>query len=81
MTDRRSWAASSASLPIEVDVAVVLSEVWELISRNTCMLREMLCDEVAWSLLGISMAGWNAIASAVLAFLWLRAYASSSASQ
>jgi disulfide bond formation protein DsbB len=41
----------------------------------------VLCDEVAWSLLGISMAGWNAIASAVLAFLWLRAYASSSASQ
>ena len=41
----------------------------------------VLCDEVAWSLLGISMAGWNAIASACLAGLWMRAYASSSASQ
>lgn len=29
------------------------------------------CDEVAWSLMGISMAGWNGIASAGLAGLWL----------
>lgn len=28
------------------------------------------CDAVAWSLLGISMAGWNAICSAILAALW-----------
>jgi disulfide bond formation protein DsbB len=41
----------------------------------------VLCDQVAWSLWGISMAGWNAILSLVLAWLWLRAYASSSASQ
>lgn len=39
------------------------------------------CDEIAWSLLGLSMAGWNALASLALAFLWIRAYASSSASQ
>ncbi len=39
------------------------------------------CDEVAWSLLGVSMAGWNAVACVGLAVLWLRAYASSSASQ
>ena len=25
------------------------------------------CDEIAWSLLGISMAGWNMIVSAFLA--------------
>ncbi len=41
----------------------------------------VLCDEIAWSWLGISMAGWNVIFSLVLAVLWLRAYASSSASQ
>jgi len=29
------------------------------------------CDEVAWSLFGISMAGWNAICSALLSALWL----------
>lgn len=42
------------------------------------------CDEVAWSFLGVSMAGWNAILSAALAvFAWFAAqrYASSSASQ
>lgn len=39
------------------------------------------CDEIAWSLLGVSMAGWNAILSVALALLWARAYASSSASQ
>ena len=33
----------------------------------------VLCDAVAWSWLGVSMAGWNAILSLVLAFLWFRA--------
>lgn len=28
------------------------------------------CDQVAWSLFGISMAGWNAILSAGLAAVW-----------
>ena len=31
------------------------------------------CDEIAWSLMGISMAGWNAILSFLLALLWLKA--------
>ena len=42
------------------------------------------CDEVAWSFLGISMAGWNALLSVALAaaaLLAARGYASSSASQ
>nr|WP_111301808.1 disulfide bond formation protein B [Paracoccus saliphilus] len=29
------------------------------------------CDEIAWSFLGISMAGWNALLSAGLAGLWV----------
>jgi disulfide bond formation protein DsbB len=33
----------------------------------------VLCDQVAWSLLGISMAGWNAILSLGVAGLWFRA--------
>ena len=41
----------------------------------------VLCDEIAWQWLGISMAGWNAILSLGLAVLWWRAYATSSASQ
>lgn len=47
------------------------------------------CDEVAWSLFGLSMASWNGLASLALAGLWLmaaagagrRAQLSSSASQ
>jgi disulfide bond formation protein DsbB len=31
------------------------------------------CDEVAWSLAGLSMASWNAILSVVLALAWLMA--------
>jgi disulfide bond formation protein DsbB len=33
------------------------------------------CDEVAWSLLGLSMASWNAILSLGLMALWLWAAA------
>lgn len=33
----------------------------------------VLCDQIAWSWLGISMAGWNAILSIVIAVLWFRA--------
>lgn len=33
----------------------------------------VLCTEVAWSMLGLSMASWNGIASLALAGLWLAA--------
>ena len=33
----------------------------------------VLCDEVVWSLAGLSMAGWNALLSLALAGLWLYA--------
>lgn len=31
------------------------------------------CDEVAWSLAGLSMASWNAVLSIILVGIWLRA--------
>ena len=31
------------------------------------------CDDIAWQMAGISMAGWNAIASLVLAAIWIEA--------
>lgn len=31
------------------------------------------CDDIAWEMLGISMAGWNALLSLVLVALWLTA--------
>ena len=33
----------------------------------------VMCDEVAWQLLGLSMASWNTIASLILASIWFRA--------
>ncbi|MDW4497705.1 disulfide bond formation protein B [Sulfitobacter sp. D35] len=33
----------------------------------------VMCDEVVWSLFGLSMAGWNAFLSLVLVVFWLRA--------
>ena len=41
----------------------------------------VMCDDIVWQMFGISMAGYNAIISVVLAVLWFKAYASSSASQ
>ncbi|MEP1963004.1 disulfide bond formation protein B [Tateyamaria sp.] len=32
------------------------------------------CDEVAWQLMGLSMAGWNMVISLCLAGLWLAAF-------
>jgi disulfide bond formation protein DsbB len=31
------------------------------------------CDEIPWQMLGISMAGWNAIISLGLAAVWVMA--------
>ena len=33
--------------------------------------RVVRCDEIAWQMAGISMAGWNAIISAALVAIWL----------
>ncbi len=33
----------------------------------------VMCDEVAWSFAGLSMASWNAILSLALACIWIRA--------
>ncbi len=34
----------------------------------------VMCDEVVWSFLGLSMAGWNALLSLGLAAIWLAAW-------
>ena len=41
---------------------------------NRIMTAPMVrCDDVAWEMLGLSMASWNALASAVLVLFWLLA--------
>lgn len=45
----------------------------DLLSTDTTVGAPAGCDQVAWSLFGISMAGYNVILSVALAGLWLRA--------
>jgi len=33
----------------------------------------ILCDQISWSFMGLSMAAWNAVFSLLLALVWLRA--------
>ena len=39
----------------------------------------VMCDEVAWQMLGLSMASWNAVLSLGLLVLWIAAYRAPSA--
>lgn len=45
----------------------------DLLNTEVTVGAPAACDKVAWSLLGISMAGWNVIASLAFAGLWLAA--------
>ncbi len=45
----------------------------DLLSTET-LDRVVMCDEIAWSLLGISMPGWNALISLILCAMWLTAF-------
>lgn len=38
-------------------------------------LNVVMCDEVAWAFVGLSMATWNALLSFLLALLWISAMA------
>ena len=33
----------------------------------------VMCDEIVWQMLGLSMAGWNAVISLVLVIVWIMA--------
>lgn len=35
--------------------------------------RLVMCDQVSWELLGLSMASWNALFSVVLVLVWMKA--------
>lgn len=45
----------------------------DLLSTDT-VDRIVMCDEIAWAFMGISMPGWNAIFSALLCLIWIAAY-------
>jgi disulfide bond formation protein DsbB len=74
--EQRWWAGPSSCVGGPID-GLSTAELIDRI-RAAPLVR---CDEIPWSLLGLSMAGWNVIAQLALAALFLRAYGSSSASQ
>ncbi len=45
----------------------------DLLNPSVDVAAPVRCDEIAWQMLGVSMAGWNAIVSTLLAGLWLAA--------
>lgn len=47
--------------------------VSDLLNPDVAIAAPIRCDAIAWSLFGISMAGWNVILSLGLAGLWLLA--------
>ncbi|MBN2630559.1 MAG: disulfide bond formation protein B [Rhodobacteraceae bacterium] len=44
--------------------------VTDLLNPDVSVAPPVRCDEVAWSFLGLSMAGWNVLASLGFAGLW-----------
>ncbi|WP_435260050.1 disulfide bond formation protein B [Thioclava sp. FR2] len=42
----------------------------DLLNPNANVAAPIRCDEIAWSMFGISMAGWNVIASLGFAAIW-----------
>nr|WP_147124850.1 disulfide bond formation protein B [Shimia ponticola] len=40
---------------------------------NLDSVRVIMCDEISWQMLGLSMPGWNALLSFGLAFVWIMA--------
>lgn len=45
----------------------------DLLNPDVVVAAPVRCDEIAWALAGISMAGWNAILSLALAVIWVMA--------
>jgi disulfide bond formation protein DsbB len=65
----RHWIAG----PTACTAAPIHATTIEELTAQILATPVVRCDEVQWSLLGISLAGWNALASALMAGLAVRA--------
>ena len=65
----RGWWEGPSSCSAQSIGGLTTDELFEQIMTAPVVR----CDEVAWSLIGLSMASWNMIASLVLAALWIAA--------
>ncbi len=48
-------------------------DINDLLDPTVQVAAVVRCDEVAWQMLGLSMASWNMLASLLLAWLWITA--------
>lgn len=65
--EKKLWAGlQSCSGNLDISNLSAEAALQAIITSNVAK-----CDEVAWSMAGLSMASWNAIASTALAILWL----------
>ena len=46
----------------------------DLLNPDVIVAAPVRCDAIAWSMMGVSMAGWNVIASLALALIWWAAF-------
>ena len=65
----RGWWEGPSSCTAQSIGGLTTDELFEQIMTAPVVR----CDEVAWSLMGLSMASWDMIASLVLAALWIAA--------
>ena len=68
--ERKWWRGTDACHAPSLDPGMSIEEMKEMLLNQTFVP----CDEIPWSLLGVSMAGWNFLAMSVfgaLCFWWL----------
>ena len=46
----------------------------DLLNPDVIVAAPVRCDAIAWSMMGVSMAGWTVIASLALALIWWAAF-------
>lgn len=61
------WFAGLATCTVDTLQGV---SVGDLLNTDVVVGKPVRCDAVPWALLGVSMAGWNAILSSLLAVVW-----------
>jgi disulfide bond formation protein DsbB len=63
----QGWWAGLATCTVDALQGVSGSD---LLNMDVSLGKPVRCDAIAWQMLGVSMAGWNAIISSGLAVIW-----------
>ncbi len=66
----QKWWEGLASCTVSAMEGV---SVADLLNTEIVVAAPVRCDAIAWAMMGVSMAGWNAILSLALAVIWVTA--------